>query len=295
MKYLKVLFAIKYNGDERNRSNVLIQASKDILCQLAGTAGFESFEEREDDIIGYVQKQLFNKDTLDKTLLQFPFENIGIKYQIQEAENKNWNQTWEEKGFEPITIKGKCIIHDTLHKTTNPDNLPEITIDTKQAFGTGSHETTYMIADELFNKNIRNKHVLDCGCGTGILSIISSKLGAATVTGYDIDEWSVENTKHNCQINNITNITVTQGDANVIKQFHRKFDIVLANINRNILFSDMPQFVFAMKENACIILSGFYESDTEMLIKRATELGLRHINKTTKNNWCMLELRKTLA
>jgi len=145
-----------------------------------------------------------------------------------------------------------------------------------------------MIVSELFNTKIQEKNVLDCGCGTGILSIVSAKLGAQGVTAYDIDDWSVENTRHNCSLNGVSNIDIKHGDASLLNTIDKKFDIVLANINRNILLADMAAFRNAMADGGILLLSGFYTQDAYLLINHAKELNLSLTKQTTKNDWCML-------
>ena len=290
MKYIKATFTITDINGKAINNIIMLQTAKDLLCEIAGRAGFESFEDENNIVYGYIQKELFDKDLLDNNIQFIPLNNIKISYILQDIKDKNWNEAWEETGFEPIIIKNKCIIHDTIHAgAPNLNNILDIIIDTKQAFGTGNHETTFMIANRLFDIDIYGKSILDCGCGTGILSIISSKLGAKQVTGYDIDEWSVENTKHNCTLNNEKNIKVLHGDADIISSLDSKYDIVLANINRNILLHDMPKFKLAMVPNAPLILSGFYMQDEDLLINKAKELNIKETRRYTKNNWCMLE------
>ncbi len=303
MEYYKAIFNFICK-DGRSTDDTLLQAVKDVLCGMAGDAGFESFEENEDGTInGYVIKRALDKQALDEIINVFPFKNIGISYVLEDAEYKNWNKKWEDEGFEPIDINGKCIIHDINHviskdtgspmtKSDVSDNILDITIDAKLAFGTGTHETTYMIVSELLETELKRKEVLDCGCGTGILSIVAAKLGAESVMAYDIDEWSVNNTIHNSQLNNIYNISVLQGDACILKDIDRNFDLVMANINRNILLDDMPTFASKMSNGATLILSGFYKEDAQLIIDRAKSFGLSLVSTKEKNNWCMIELKK---
>ncbi len=293
MEYFKAIFSFVCN--DKNKTNaMLLQAAKDVLCGMAGDAGFESFEENEaGGINGYVIKQSFDKQTLDDLISFFPLDGIKISYTLEDAEYKNWNKQWEDEGFEPIEINGKCVIHDTKHQVKNAesDDVLDITIDAKLAFGTGTHETTYMIVSELLESDLNNKTVFDCGCGTGILSIVASKLGAQGVMAYDIDEWSVKNTMHNAQINNATNINVMQGNSDILKQIDMKFDVILANINRNILLSDMPVFASKMSSGATLILSGFYSEDAKLIIDKANELNLTLTSQKERNDWCMVKLR----
>ncbi len=294
MEYFKAKFYIVCN-DCKSIDATLIQAAKDVLCGMAGDIGFESFDENDDGSInGYVLKGAFDLQALEGLINDFPFQNIEISYTVEDAEYKNWNKTWEEDGFEPININGKCLIHDTIHALpkVNDNNVLDITIDAKLAFGTGTHETTYMIVCELLEMKLKGKAVLDCGCGTGILSIVASKLGADSVLAYDIDEWSVNNTLHNSKINNINNINVAQGDADILNHIDRKFDLIMANINRNILLNDMPAFANKMSDGATLILSGFYTEDAKKIIDMAKNLCLSLISTKEKNDWCLVKLKK---
>lgn len=288
MKYDIVRFRISGNDNSAIEKNMMRDAY-DLLSALAGDAGFESFEMTEEGLDGYAQVTQIDTERLDAILEYFPMDGINILYSVEEAEDKNWNRRWEDEGFEPIVIGDRCVIHDTKHCVENiSDTAMDITIDARQAFGTGTHETTRMIVAYLTDCKIAGKDVLDCGCGTGILSIVASKCGAGNVTGYDIDEWSVRNTEHNAGINGAENIDVMHGDISVVRGLNRTFDIVLANINRNILLNDMHVMRSKMRENGMLILSGFYEQDEKMLTEHAEGLGLTLIETRRDNGWSML-------
>lgn len=287
MKYLVAKFKIATSED-------LLQVCKDLLAVSAAEAGFESFEETQEGLEAYVQKELFDKDALDASIADFPIEGTDISYTIEDAEDKDWNEEWEEQGFDPICVDDQVLIYDAkhpeLHPTTSPDHI-EIGIEAKLAFGTGNHETTRMIVSTLLNMNLYKMRVLDCGCGTGILGLVASKLGASEVVGYDIDEWSVENAKHNAQLNGVDNLEVYFGNASVINHISGVFDVVLANINRNILLEDMKSFRGVLNEGGYMILSGFYEEDIPVLLEKAKEFGLYESGRRTDNNWACLVLK----
>ena len=287
MKYLVAKFKIATSED-------LLQVCKDLLADSAAEAGFESFEETQEGLEAYVQKELFDKDALDASIADFPIEGTDISYTIEDSEDKDWNEEWEEQGFDPICVDDQVLIYDAkhpeLHPTTSPDHI-EIGIEAKLAFGTGNHETTRMIVSTLLNMNLYKMRVLDCGCGTGILGLVASKLGANEVVGYDIDEWSVENAKHNAQLNGVDNLEVYFGNASVINHISGVFDVVLANINRNILLEDMKSFRGVLNEGGYMILSGFYEEDIPVLLEKAKEFGLYESGRRTDNNWACLVLK----
>ena len=281
MKYFEVDFTISpYSAD-----------ASDVLAAMAGEAGFETFEETETGLKGYVQQSLFDASELKTALEDFPFEDTTISYDIREAEDRDWNEQWEQEGFEPIVISENLIIHDGRHL---PDSTPDIAIeiDAKLAFGTGTHETTRMICSTLLELQPKGR-VLDCGTGTGILSICALKLGAQEAIGYDIDEWSVDNARHNAVINQIDNrFTSRLGDASILNKVEGTFDLVMANINRNILLNDMPQFVSKMNADATLILSGFYTDDCQTLIEKAQTLGLTLQQQKEDQQWACLVLTR---
>ena len=275
------------------------QDAQDILSALAGEAGFETFEETATGLKGYVQQAQFDEETLQAVLEGFPFENVTLSYSIQEAEDKDWNEQWEQEGFEPISLplppskrKGNLIIHDGRHLPSDIDLQPSdimIEIDAHLAFGTGTHETTRMICSMLLDMQLDGLRVLDCGCGTGILGICALKLGAASAVGYDIDEWSADNTRHNAVINRVDDrLTALCGDANVLSGFAAEFNLVMANINRNIQLNDMERFRSVMAPKAQLILSGFYKNDCALLESKAQSLGLSLKATRTDGDWACL-------
>ena len=294
MKYFEVKFTLSpYSTD-----------ASDVLSAMAGEAGFESFEETADGLLGYVQQSLFSEETLQEVLADFPFEGVTVAYDIREAEDRDWNEQWEQEGFEPIVIlrkeeRGKwkentpsIVIHDGRH-LPEVDSDISIEIDARQAFGTGTHETTRMICSELisfhFPLSTFHKRVLDCGTGTGILSICALKLGAQEAIGYDIDEWSVDNARHNAVINRVDDrFTSLLGDVTILNKVEGTFDLVLANINRNILLADMPAMRQKMAPGAHLILSGFYTADAPLLIEKAATLGLTLQQQKEENDWACL-------
>ena len=282
MKYYEVNFTLSpLNSD-----------ACDLLAALAGEAGFETFEETEAGLTGYVQQQLFDPSQLDELLQSFPFPDVTVSYKVGEAEDRDWNEQWEQEGFDPIVVDNRLVIHDGRHL---PEQLStvnyqlSIEIDARLAFGTGTHETTRMVCSTLLTLPLDGKRVLDCGCGTGILGIVAMKLGASACTAYDIDEWSVDNTRHNAVINQV-DITPLLGDATILNKVEGKFGLVMANINRNILLNDLPTFRSKMADDAQLILSGFYTADIPLLVDKAEECGLRLVSQLEENGWACLLL-----
>ncbi|MBR1933792.1 MAG: 50S ribosomal protein L11 methyltransferase [Prevotella sp.] len=285
MKYYEVDFRIVAPAE-------LMGDVRDVISALAGEAGFETFEETEWGLKGYVQRALFSQDVLEEQISYLPFEEVKVSFEVNEAEDRDWNEQWEQEGFDPIVVGRECVVHDGRHLQgiTLADYPVRVEIDAHLAFGTGTHETTRMMISSLLETEVKDLRVLDCGCGTGILGIVALKLGASEAVGYDIDEWSADNARHNAVINGVDDrFSSLLGDASLLnKEVEGLFGVVLANINRNILLADMPAFRQKMMAGGTLLLSGFYESDIPMLAARAQELGLQLQGKKIDGEWACL-------
>lgn len=267
----------------------LLQPARELLSAAACEAGFEAFEDTDNGIAGYVQRPLYDKEALDAAIADYMPEGTQVTYNIEEVPDQDWNQDWEDQGFEPIGVSDHLVIYDAKHTDMSmfagDDGVMRIFIEARNAFGTGTHQTTRMILRRLFGMDLTGKSVLDCGCGTGILGIVALRLGANRVLGYDIDEWSSENAKHNAALNGVDNLDVLLGDASVLDGVKEEFDVVLANINRNILLNDMTAYRSHLKTGGRLILSGFYETDVPMLEQAAQSNGLTIIDVVTDEEW----------
>lgn len=267
----------------------LLQPARELLSAAACEAGFEAFEDTDNGIAGYVQRPLYDKEALDAAIADYMPEGTQVTYNIEEVPDQDWNQGWEDQGFEPIGVSDHLVIYDAKHTDMSmfagDDGVMRIFIEARNAFGTGTHQTTRMILRRLLGMDLTGKSVLDCGCGTGILGIVALRLGANRVLGYDIDEWSSENAKHNAALNGVDNLDVLLGDASVLDGVKEEFDVVIANINRNILLNDMTAFRSHLKTGGRLILSGFYETDVPMLEQAAQSNGLTIIDVVTDEEW----------
>ncbi|MGL4519248.1 MAG: 50S ribosomal protein L11 methyltransferase [Phocaeicola sp.] len=259
------------------------EAANDVLSALLGEIGFESFVTCDEGQKAYIQAALLDEAALKEVISTFPLPDVAINYTMQEVEEKNWNEEWEKNYFQPIVIGDRCVIHSTFHKDT-PKADYEILINPQMAFGTGHHETTSSIIHELLDADLKDKRVLDMGCGTSILAILARMRGAREAVAIDIDDWCVNNSRDNIELNNLTNIEVLWGDAALLAN-QAPFDVVIANINRNILLADMEKYVARMQPGSELFMSGFYVEDIAAIREKAEMLGMEFVHHREKNNW----------
>ena len=268
-------------------TNPCTETVNDVLAAVLGDAGFESFIEREGGLSAYIQQSLCNEEVIKNALNEFPLPDTEITYNYVEAEDKNWNEEWEKNFFQPIVIGNRCVIHSTFHHDV-PKAEYDIVINPQMAFGTGHHETTSLIISELLNSELEGKSLLDMGCGTSILAILARMRGATPCTAIDIDEWCVRNSIENIELNKVTDIDVELGDAGTL-QGKGPFDVVIANINRNILLNDMKQYVACMHPGSELYMSGFYVDDIPVIREEAERNGLSFIHHQEKNHWAAVK------
>lgn len=260
----------------------------DIFVAELAELGFESFENDAEGIIAYIPSVNYQEQLLAGLIETFPYAGAEIKETLTIAD-QNWNEEWEKHFFQPIVIDNKCVIHSSFH-TDIPPMEYDILIDPKMAFGTGHHATTSLIVSELLQMDLQGKSLLDMGCGTAVLAILASKRGADPITAIDIDNWCTENSLENIALNHVDNIEVLQGDASLLPG--RRFDVVMANINRNILLADMHLYADCLPQGGILYMSGFYTEDVPQIEAEAVKLGFRMTACREKNNWAVVRMEK---
>ncbi|TDN81842.1 ribosomal protein L11 methyltransferase [Salegentibacter sp. 24] len=260
-----------------------LQPASEILIAELGYLGFESFVEEEDGITAYIPAEEYEDDLLAGVhILQS--EDFQITYSKGEIEQVNWNEEWE-KNFSPILVDDICSVRAPFHP--EPDTEFDIVIEPKMSFGTGHHATTHMMIQHILKNDWKDKSVLDMGCGTGVLAILTSLKGAKFVDAIDIDNWCYQNTLENVGRNDCDNINVEEGGAELLQD--RKYDMILANINRNILLRDLPIYRDCLNDGGNLFLSGFYEEDIPVIKEACKSIGLKYINHLERSNWVAIK------
>ncbi|GAB4001392.1 50S ribosomal protein L11 methyltransferase [Spirosoma daeguense] len=283
-----------------NYTEVMVRVSPDytdILMAELAELGFESFLETDEGITAYIPESDFDEDSL-KQLIDKYNPQTAIAYEVSSLEKRNWNAEWE-RDYEPIEVAGQVQVRASFHELDARFRY-DIIINPKMSFGTGHHETTAMVLEQQLDLEFSGKAVLDVGSGTGILAVLAAKMGAKTVVAFDIEEWAVENARENADLNNCPQIIVFQGtidDLNppthLLEQSPAAYDIVLANINRNVLLREIPIYTGLMPDKGYLIVSGFYEQDAPDIQQKAEESGLTLIKKLTNHDWTSLAFQKS--
>lgn len=278
MDYIEVSFTI----------NPISPVVADVLAAHLADIGFDSFVESEKGMLAYIAKPSLKIELLKATVEKVSDYGSIISFSQTEIADRNWNKEWESN-FNPISIEKLCYIRAPFHAPEAGYKM-ELTIEPKMAFGTGHHQTTWLMARELFETNITGKTVLDMGCGTGILAIIAEKLGAANLLAIDNDEWAYRNAIENAEINGCSHIKVELGDAHLLKG--KEFDVILANINLNILLADMETYSKSLKTGGTILFSGILTTDIETIKDKIEQTGLIYTKHKTRNDWAMVGCTK---
>ena len=260
-----------------------IQPATEILIAELGFAGFESFVETETGVTAYIQKKDWFESILEDIQILNSYE-FEFEFTFEEVAQTNWNEEWE-KNFNPIIVENLCTVRAPFHKKF--DTAYDIVIEPKMSFGTGHHETTHMMIQHILQNDFSNKSVLDMGCGTGVLAILAEMKGAKSIDAIDIDNWCYINSLENVERNNCNQISVYEGDASLINGRH--YDIIIANINRNILLQDIPLYASCLNKNGILYLSGFYNEDIPLIEEECNRNLLKLTKKIERNNWVSLK------
>ena len=263
----------------------------DILSFQLCNIGYDSFVANDNGVEAYIPQKDFSEEKLKEMLLFLPidmndfFKDVNLEYKFNLLEEKNWNKEWEKNYFKPLVVADKCLVRSTFHEIDKQYDY-EITIDPKMAFGTGHHQTTYLMLQEMLKLSLKNSSVLDIGCGTAVLAILASKMGATQLIAIDFDEWAYNNAVENVQLNEIANIDVRLGEIGLVSS--EKFDYIFANINRNILLEGIQHYAKAMNKGATLIMSGFYLEDVPILKLECEKSDLSFQKVEQKDNWCAI-------
>jgi ribosomal protein L11 methyltransferase len=271
---------------EYNFTVIPKEPATEILIAELGAVGFESFVENENGVTAYIQKEDWNSTILD-TIFILNSDEFSIEYNKNEVEQTNWNAEWE-KNFTPIQVDDLVSIRAPFHE--NPNLKYDIVIEPKMSFGTGHHETTHMMVQHLLHLDLANKKTLDMGSGTGILAIFAEMKGAKPIDAIDIDNWCYENSIENVSRNNCHNISVFEGDASLLSD--KRYDVIIANINRNILLMDLKVYTNCLNEKGILLLSGFYKEDIPIIDAEVSKYNLKLETFIQKNNWVALKYNK---
>lgn len=278
MNFIQVNFVLEPNQDY----------IADLLAAELGEIGFDSFVSTANGLEAFISESVFDDAQLSDMVTNFPFE-ADITYTVELVPSKNWNEEWEKHFFEPIVIGDDCVIHSSFHKNV-PKAKYDITIDPKMSFGTGHHETTSLMIAEILKMDVIGKTLLDMGCGTSVLAILAAMRGATNLLAVDIDEWCTENSIENIELNHVHGISVIQGGVEVLTGKH--FDIILANINRNILLADMQMYSECLSVGGELYMSGFYKEDIPLIEAEANRNNLTLEYSVEKNKWVAVKTIK---
>jgi len=276
MNYTKISFKLNPDTEE----------NREILVAMLSDLAFESFDESEEIIMGYIPGESVDLEQIEAITSLLPF---SVQIENEMIPDKNWNEVWEKNYFKPLLIGNRCLVRAPFHTEFEPAEF-ELVIEPKMAFGTGNHETTTLVSEQILDMDLTGKTVLDMGCGTGILGMLASLKGAKSITAIDIDSWSFESTVENARLNNIFNLEAKLGDASLLG--NETYEIIFANIHKNVIISDLPKYENVLQSGGKIYLSGFYNHDMPDVKAKAESLGLIETGFHEKNNWVVYSFEK---